>query len=116
MSNPNHDDKGLFSSGPGAGEGPNRQTMTQAHTFRTRGNIRVKPSVHAGLSGRGGGGGGGGSGGRMGHKLRKAAKEIAQLHQDLDRSGRSGGGGQAMGEAGSDFQARAKQGRARRWQ
>jgi hypothetical protein len=73
--------------------------MTQAHQFRTRGNIRLKPAVKRALGSSGGGGQGGGAiqqPGRLGH----AARERKQLNRDLDRRGYAGG--QAAGEAGSD--------------
>jgi hypothetical protein len=114
MSNPNHAPAGgptggQFTSGE-SGEGASRQTMTQAHVFATRGNIRVKPPIHKALqSGNGGGGGGGGMGGgaiqQRGltrRKLTGAARERVALNQDLDRRGSSGGGGQAMSEAGGE--------------
>ena len=111
MGNPNHDEHtGQFTRGE-SGEGASRQqTMTQAHVFATRGNIRVKPPIHAALqSGNGGGGGGGGGGGMGGgaiqqrpRKLTSAARERVALNQDLDRRGSSGGGGQAMSEAGGE--------------
>jgi hypothetical protein len=86
MPNPNHDQQGKFSSGPG--EGANRMTMTQAHAFRVRGNLRVKPGAVPPESPR--------------RTFTSAARERAALNQDLDRRGSSGGGGQAAAEAGGD--------------
>ncbi len=105
MPNPNHDAQGKFASGPG--EGASRTTMTQAHAFRTRGNIRVKSgfkSAFAKSSGGGGSGGGGGGGDGGGVRLTRAARERKQLNRDLDRRGQSGGGAQAQAQAGNDIQ------------
>jgi hypothetical protein len=114
MSNPNHEPAGSATGGQFAsapGEGGNRQTMTQAHVFATRGNVRVKPAIHKALKSANGGGGGGGGGqgggaiqqrGLTRRKLTGAARERVALNQDLDRRGSSGGGGQAMSEAGGE--------------
>jgi hypothetical protein len=111
MSNPNHDEQGKFSSGPGAGA--DRATMTQVHQFRTRGNVRLKPAAKRALASGGGssGGQGGGAIQQVGHKPRRltsAAQERRQLNQDLDRRGNSGGGGRAMAEAGSEIRRALK--------
>lgn len=102
MGNPNHAPAGgpgggQFTSGPGAGEGANRMTMTQPHQFRVRGNIRVKPAVKAALGSSGDGGGYSGGGGS------RARRERVALNRNLDQRGWPGG--QAAGEAGTDRDA-----------
>jgi hypothetical protein len=71
MGNPHHDERGRFSSG-------DQLTMTQAHQFATRGNIRVKPGAVP-----------------VKRTFTTAAKERAAMNEATDRRGWPGG--QSMG-------------------